>query len=940
MVRLFYQDSKDPADALATALVRLKTVGELIELRDGRLASRVSCDAQVFQAHLDAGRLSEALELYQGPFLDGLALEVSSELEDWLLETREYLASRARDAHLSLGRQALSSEDLTRARYHAEAAFSLKSAPPPNPEQAKALQRLLVRTRSALLPRFLAEARELGLELRADPSRAPNNLPTLLTSFIGRDAERIELAGVVRQSDGRLITLHGPGGVGKTRLALQVAHDHLESELFEDGVYFIPLDGLSDASQVLPSIARALRIPTSPGQPPLEALQQGLDSKRLLIVLDNFEHVLEAAAFLSPLLSAAPNLVILITSRETLKLKAEWVLTLEGLALPLDSADPTLLEASDAVKLFSARLRHTNLMTTPGYDELLAIDRICRAVSGFPLAIELAAGAGFDDLVGRAQTLETDATALTTHLQDIRERHRSVQAAFEHSWRHLRDVEQTLLAQLAIFQGGFDVEAAQAVTGASETQLRAFTDKALLRQVEGRYSFHALVQQYLRGKLAQEHELEQAVRERHGLYYSRALGELNLAASGGASPELLAFMAREEGNLQAYIDWALDTEHYGQLTALAEPLLWHYPLQSRFQEGLALCRHVLNELPDSPETATVRAALLSSLSWLYQFAGSLEAAKEAAAEALELTLRQGELLQRMRAKDTLGQALYRSGHVEAGVEQLVQALELATAYGDPVRQLRVITNLGQAYALSDDVAHALSHLEEGLALCRRGLVPRGMDYVAFCIGLGLVRMLGGAYPGAAAILTEGITVGEEAGLVGQLPILHALLALVELERATPQTEDLQSIEGLCHEVLQTTRASGETLAHILALMILAYCRQPRLTEAQVFAMVHEALTVAWQSKDLFGLYWTLPQLLIVFYRSGNPGAVGEVAGFCETCPQVASWVRDRSARALGICLASARNPQVILAGQARGRSISSLVGPDRSTPLGLSHPTP
>lgn len=581
------------------------------------------------------------------------------------------------------------------------------------------------------------------------------------------------------------------------------------------------------------------------------------------------------------------------------------------------------MEASDAIKLFSARLRHTNLMATPGHDELLAIYRICRAVSGFPLAIELAAGAGFGDLVDRAQALETDATVLTTPLSDIRERHRSVQAAFEHSWQQLSDAEQAVLKQLAIFQGGFDLEAAQAVTDANEVQLQAFTDKALLKKEDGRYGFHALIQQYLRKKLVQRPELEQAVRERHGRYYSHILSELNLAASGGASPELLRFMGREEGNLQAYIAWALETKHYGELSALAEPLLWHYPVRGRFQEGLALCEQIIAALRQGGVAAyPVLSAFLTSYGWIRHFMGDIGEALVVTEEARLLADQAQDTLQMLRARDGLGQAHTRSGQADLGIKHLSDALKFARSFEDPVRLLRILTNLGQSYCGLGKPKHGLEIFSEAVDLYRQGRAPPSMDVVSFLLGLGITHMLSADYVSALETYGEGLVMAEAIDSPGQQPVIQALMAISELERVlTDGSGDLQTAAERATHVLTVTRATGESMAHAVALTTLARCRLEQ-RDLDVLALLDEAYRKTWQGRDLISFIWTLPYAVDAALALRNIRVAGVLLGFVNTHLSTQAWVCRRCDQAVAKWQGTARDVELLRNARAQGQSMT------------------
>lgn len=916
LAELFFPDVRDPRDSLSTALLHAQKGSGALVFTESKVSANIACDAVLFREHSKTKRYEEALALYSGPFIKDAALHLSGELEEWLLETREHFASLARDAHLTLAERALRGGKAQTAREHAEAAYLLPDAPPLEDGDAKRLYRLLTRTESTLLGRFKREAAE-GVTL--PPARTPHNLPTLLTGFVGREAERLGLMNVLSEGDGRLVTVHGPGGVGKTRLALEVAAECVRGSLFEDGVYFVPLDATTEPAQLLSALAAAVG-----AEPDEAALKRAVGDRSVLLVLDTLEHLLDAAPLLPRLLAACPNLSFLVTSRERLNLKAEWVLTLSGLAVPEDVSDPERAALSEAVQLFLLRAKRAQVTFSPTPAELNVVLRICRAVGGFPLGLELAAAwVGTTLLEVLADSLEADAAALTTPLSDVRARHRSVYAALEGSWRLLDKTQQRLFKELAIFRGGFTYEAAVWVAGAEPAALKELLNKALLEPRGDRYGFHALLYAYARTKLESDPELFQ-IRERHGRFYSEVLGRLNLAASGGASPELLAFMNREEGNLLAFLEWALETREYTYLSALAEPLLWHLPLQGRFGEATALCRRVLAALPaDDPQAHLSRAAFLSSQGFLEYYAGDAETSVRLAQEALGLAAAQGDPLQQLRALDTLGQAYTRLGDAEAATRQMRRALALARPYGDPVRLLRVLTNLGIALTDGDHLGKALQHLSESLALYRAGRVPRNMDVVTLFIALGYAHLMAEAYERATHTLGEGLDVAREIGSRGQQPMMLALGAMADLEHAL-LTDDsvLEQLGEHCREVLPAMEAAGVALAQVAVLGVLARCRLEAGSLGEALPLLSGAHELVQKSGNLVGFYWLLPHSLSAALALDDMDLGGLLAGFSGAHPGTNTWVRRRSERAVARHAFTPETREVFVNAAEQGRVLS------------------
>ena len=893
LAELFFPDARDPRDSLSTALLYAQKGSGALVFIDDKVSTTVICDAVLFRERYKTKQYGDALALYSGPFIKDVALHLSGELEEWLLETREHLALLAREAHLTLAERALHRGKNQAARERAEAAFSLDSAPPLEDGDVRRLHRLLTRTESDLLGRFRREAAAEGVTL--PPTRTPHNLPILLTGFVGREAERSGLINVLSEGDGRLVTVHGPGGVGKTRLALEVAAEGVRGPLFEDGVFFVPLDAVGEPAGLLNALAQTLGTEANEA-----ALTRTIGDRRMLFVLDTLEHLLEAAPLLPRLLSACPNLCLLVTTRERLNLKAEWALTLAGLALPEDASDPDRAALSEAARLFIARARRAQMTFAPTRADLRAVVRICRAVGGFPLGIELApAWVGATPLEALADELERDAATLKTPLADVRTRHRSVHAAVEGSWQLLDGERQKLYKRLAVFRGGFSKEAALQVAGAGPDALKDLLDKALLEPRGDRYGFHALLHAFARKKLEADPDFLHKSRERHGRFYSEVLGRLNLEASGGASPELLAFMESEEGNLVAFLDWALETKSYTHLSALAEPLLWHLPVQGRFADATALCERILGALPVDDETAhEARAAFLGSHSFLEFYAGDVRKAVHLATESLATG--STSTLQALRALNILGQAYLRLRQVDVATEHLELALALARDYGDPARLLRITANLSMALTNSDRFDEASGRLAEGFALYRSGHIPKGMDVVTLLTAAGYVQLMREDYATTTETLHEALEIARAIGSKGQQPMLRALNAVADLERVllSGDARGFPVVEAQCRGTLPLTAASGETLGRVLILSAYARCRLEAGGVTEALSLLAEAHTLAWTSGNLTGFVWTLPYTLEAAFRVGDAELGGLLAAFMGTSAYAGVWVRQRSERAV------------------------------------------
>ncbi len=308
------------------------------------------------------------MELYQGRFLDGLHLkDWGTELEEWVYGTREFIANRVRDALIKLAEGAANEREFSRAAELAERAYFLSGAAEPEPEELGRIHTLLVAGSSPRADEVRKEAASFGITLETDEAAArvmlvgrpevaqaaASSLPKVGTSFVGHSAELMDLAEPLSQNEVRLLTLVAPGGVGKTRLALRLARHQQGHDRFPDGVFFLPLETLENSTMIARSIATEFGLMLQGSVEPLAQVLRFIGDKKMLLVLDNFEHLLDGATTVSELVLACPNLKVLVTSRERLNLAEESVFPLEGLISP-PSYDALQMEVQyrDATELF------------------------------------------------------------------------------------------------------------------------------------------------------------------------------------------------------------------------------------------------------------------------------------------------------------------------------------------------------------------------------------------------------------------------------------------------------------------------------------------------------------------------------------------------------------------------------------------------------------
>lgn len=577
-------------------------------------------------------RREAAAQLYQGDLLAGFTLD-SVPFEEWLLMQRESLHRRALTLFYDLADLYLARGDYVQAQTCARRQIALEAW---REEAHDQLMRALALNgeRTAALAQYAALQRILEAELGVAPAEAirrlhahirdetlpappvpPHHLPTYLTPFMGRDAELAQIAAQLNHRDCRLLSLVGPGGVGKTRLACQAAEN--ERGGFRDGVIFIPLAAVTSAEGLAVALARALAFEFYQRQELWAQLQNYLRHKELLLVLDNFEHLLPATPHLADLLRGAPALRLLVTTRECLRLQGEWALHVAGLTCP---TTPTEAE-TDAVRFFIAAAQRLRPDFTPTAADTQAIASIARQVGGLPLALELAAAwTPALSCADIAAALRRDFDFLADSLQDIPAAHHSLRAIFDSSWALLAPEEQTAVQNLAVFPNSFDRAAAAEIVAATPLLLRRLVDKSLLRQepdeTAPRYTLHELIRHYAQEKAAAGLQAE-SLREQHSDYYLAWLARQQPLLEGRAARAALAAMDREIGNLRAAWQAALARGHAAQIGGALRSLFIFYDKRAELEEGEAAFAEAAQALAPAatPEARRVWAHALACQGW-------------------------------------------------------------------------------------------------------------------------------------------------------------------------------------------------------------------------------------------------------------------------------------------------------------------------------------
>ncbi|HRQ40601.1 MAG TPA: BTAD domain-containing putative transcriptional regulator [Chloroflexota bacterium] len=583
------------------------------------------------------------------------------------------------------------------------------------------------------------------------PAARPRPLPQPGTPFVGREAELAHLAEWLADPDCRLITIVGPGGMGKTRLALETAVAH--QRIFADGVAFVDLAPIRDADLIAATIAQTLSLPTSDPSPRQSQMIHYLADKTVLLVIDNMEHLLVAADLFTEILAGAPGVKLLVTSRQRLELAEEWLFDLGGLPLP-DAQTP--LAENSAVALFVQTAQRGNRNFSLTAAEETAVGRICQLVGGIPLALQLAATwVRVLSCAEIAAEIERDLDFLASSQRHLPQRQRSMRAVFDYTWQLLSPGEQAAASRLAVFRGGFTREAAEAVAGASLPVLSALVDKGMVnRGGDGRYHLHELVRQYLLHKLLLTPTDDQEARQAHAIHYKNLAAEAHAQLQGPEGMQWQAQLDADIDNLRAALAWALESQAVELGLRLGGALWRFWWWRGHWREGVEWLEKLLALVDEAAAAVppTVLAVANQGAGVLARSLGDYAQARHYHRQSLALQRRAGNVSGEAAALNSLGNlALFEADYDEAA-GCFSQSMALYQQAGSERGRESALNNLAIVAMYRGDFAQALAWHEENLALSRE----RGNDlHIAMALGnLGDVYRYLQQYAQAQTVLTE------------------------------------------------------------------------------------------------------------------------------------------------------------------------------------------
>jgi predicted ATPase/DNA-binding SARP family transcriptional activator len=789
---LFWPDSEESSarHALRQLIYRARALGWApgLEVVEAALRWLADSDVRRMRAALAAGDWPGAVLEYGGPFLEGVAASDAPGFEAWRDVERDELHALYLDAAL----KAAASLELGRDYRGATAMLrqALRVDPLAEP-LVQALLRCLALSGEAAAAQAVFErfARDLDEQVGGEPDATtaallarirsgrqldarPHNLPRQTTPFVGRERELREIARLLRRRDCRLLTVVGPGGIGKSRLALQAAADQIGA--YPNGVFQVSLAAVGDASGLPTAMAEALRLgAVTPGEP-WARLAGILGERAMLVLLDGVEHARGVAQRLVELLARAPGLTLLATSREALDVASEWVYPLSGLELPLASD----AEASQAgsVRLFVSVAQQLS----PGFSlrdgHAAGVSRVCTLVAGVPLAIELAAA--WTPLLAPsdiAREIERDLDFLQPSGRRGGGRRQDLRSLFEATWGRLADDQRACLVRAAVFAGDADAAALVAVTGATLHDLLALVKRSLFRRTDdGRFTMHELVRQYVRERLAATPGVAEQVVLRHMAHYVDVVARWSLAEDGAA---VLACLEREQAEIRLAWGNAVRRGRWDAVSAMATKLSLAHDFGAKSERYLLWLDDALAALGDDDRDPTLVGRLLAQRAGCLHRIGRYAETAQDVAGSLQRLDGQAPVLERCVALRVGGNVAYLQGDLAAAEASFLEALRVAEALGDHALVAGCLNNLGVVAKAKGALDQALVRLEAARSVAERhddGICSQVLNNLA------AVHARRGERDRAEAFLLESVDIkqrlGDERGLASNYTNLGNLRA--------------------------------------------------------------------------------------------------------------------------------------------------------------------
>lgn len=828
--------------------------------------------------------IQQASALYRGPFLDNVVVNNAPDFEIWLMAMREQLQRTLLHALEETADQLHYANRLELALTLTERVLELNPIYEPAHRRKMTLLTQLGKEQEALAhydtnrqrlatefalspePATVTLYEEIKEESQTTATPPPHNLPATLTSFVGREQELIALVALLNTPECRLLTITGAGGIGKTRLALQLATQFIQPTSvttvphpYRHGIYLVPLTSLNGVDSIIAMLADVLGFTFYEEGDSRQQLLDALHNRRMLLVLDNVEHLITEPLHAAPvnqqslpsptalhlihlvrdILAESPNINLVMTSRTRLNMEGEQLFSLAGLRYPQGLAEqlttnefPPVEDEYSAIQLFVQSARRLQPEFVLLEQDWPAVVRICQLVQGMPLGILLAA-AWMDVFSPNeiADEISRNLDFLEADLPDLPSRQRSIRAAIDHSWRMLVPHEQELFQKLAIFRGSFSRHAAQQIANASPRLLQALVKKSLLQPVvQGRFVLHELLRQYGEERLAQTSELATAIRDRHSAYFATATAAWTLALKDERQQQTLLAMEKDGENLLVAWQWLVAQEELEHQLAMINGLCQFYVWRGRYEEGAATVLEALQRLPFAKPRANAAMAirlhgLLSIWHSLFQrLLGNRAQAQQQLISAISQLRAVPSPEEDLRAEQAF--ALLQLGETQRDTDRAnaqrcyEESLALYRAIGDQWGAANALAALGWLIQHLGAYDEARYWYQESLEI-RQAL--RDQQGIAGCLrDLGGIILYQGHHAEAERLIRQSITLysemDDQAGIAAGLGKLGETLTL--LGRADEAVEPLEESAKRYHTLgLQDAEmfiraVLGHTMLHL------------------------------------------------------------------------------------------------------------------------------
>lgn len=765
-------------------------------------------------------------------------------------------------------------------------------------------------------------------------------LPSPATALVGREPELAALGQLLADPDCRLLTLLGPGGIGKTRLAIEAAARYQPD--FAQGACFIPLAAINEADRLVPAMAASLGLFFQAQPEPHQQLLGYLQPRETLLVLDNVEHLLDGAELLAEILAHAPKLKMVVTSRQRLELQGEWAFEIQGLPVP-PAGQLDGLEGYSAAALFIQAARRAKTAFELGAADRLAVARICQLLDGMPLGIELAAAwVPVLTCPEIADEISRSLDFLSAAVRDMPERQRSLRAVFDHSWDLLPAAERGSLRRLAVFQGGFERQAAEQVAGATLPSLMSLASKSLLRRgQDGRFDLHEVVRQFAGEKLEASGESVR-LRVAHSRYYLEGLHQRQPDVKGGRQLEALREIETDLENIRSAWRWAVDQEDWAGIDRASECLALFSWMRSRFREGL--------DLLDLAEMSMAQAGATRLLDRLRVRRGLLASHVRPATPAIESDLLAGlaaagddhdrheqalallalgcfqlyvvadlpraisyfeqslAIFQELEDVFYAARTLHRIGHCQAtvsGLEEFMaatrQSLELARASGNKVDTAWTLGNLASGSLSAGDYTGAEGYLRWSIDLATE--IGDRAELAHSTTQLALATFLAGNMAEAEGLANQGLIMAQDVNVLVLIATSLAVLALC----AAVAGDDALALKYSRDSLATSASLSPGWLARWAESLV--FCTLGDFSSAR--GHIHQLLSAALDRRWSGQMAWPLPAAALVLADQGREGEAVELLALSFSHPLSPTGWLERWAPAAGLA-----------------RKLESAVGPD------------